>query len=61
MIQVRSLVFVALFYLWSTFIAVSMTPLFVCPRRWVMYGLTVYGHGICALLALICGIRVSWS
>jgi 1-acyl-sn-glycerol-3-phosphate acyltransferase len=54
----RSLVFVALFYLWSTFIAVSMTPLFLCPRRWVMYGLTIYGHGICVLLAAVCGIRV---
>jgi 1-acyl-sn-glycerol-3-phosphate acyltransferase len=57
-IHVRSLLFVALFYLWSTLVAVSMTPLFVCPRRWVMYGLTVYGHGICILLALICDIRV---
>ena len=54
---VRSLLFVALFYLWSTVIALGMIPLFALPRRAVLGGLTLYGHGISILLA-VCGIRV---
>jgi 1-acyl-sn-glycerol-3-phosphate acyltransferase len=57
-IVARSLLFVALFYVWSTVIALGMIPLVVGPRLWVMRGLAVYGHGISLLLALVCGIRV---
>jgi 1-acyl-sn-glycerol-3-phosphate acyltransferase len=57
-IVARSLLFVALFYAWSTVIALGMVPLFLAPRRWVMNGLAVYGHGISILLGLVCGIRV---
>jgi 1-acyl-sn-glycerol-3-phosphate acyltransferase len=57
-IYVRSLAFVALFYLWSTLVALAMTPLLLVPRRWVIRGLRVHGHGISMLLTLVCGIRV---
>jgi 1-acyl-sn-glycerol-3-phosphate acyltransferase len=58
MLTVRSLVFVALFYLWSILVCLAMTPLFVFPRRWVMRGLDVYSHGISFLLHVVCDIRV---
>lgn len=58
MITVRSLLFVALFYVWSTIIALGMIPLFLGRSRWVMRGLTLYGYGISFLLGLVCGIRV---
>lgn len=58
MIVARSLVFVALFYAWSTVISLGMIPLFLAPPRWVMRGLAVYGHGISVLLRLVCDIRV---
>jgi 1-acyl-sn-glycerol-3-phosphate acyltransferase len=54
----RSLLFVALFYLWSTIVALAMIPLVVLPRRFAQRSLTLYGHGISVLLAAICGIRV---
>jgi len=57
-ITVRSLLFVALFYVWSTIIALGMIPLFLGRSRWVMRGLTLYGYGISFLLGLVCGIRV---
>lgn len=54
----RSLLFVALFYLWSAIISIGMIPLFVLPYRWVMKGLNLWGAGIILLLRLICGIKV---
>jgi 1-acyl-sn-glycerol-3-phosphate acyltransferase len=54
----RSLLFVALFYVWSAIIALGMVPLFLAPRRCVIRGLTLYGHGISLLLRAICGIQV---
>ncbi|HEY3696613.1 lysophospholipid acyltransferase family protein [Phenylobacterium sp.] len=58
MLVVRSLAFVALFYLWSLIVCLAMTPLFVFPRRWVMRGLDIYSRGISLLLAAVCDIRV---
>lgn len=58
MLVARSLVFVALFYLWSALICLVMIPLFILHRRWVMRGLSIYSHGISLLLGAICGIRV---
>jgi len=57
-ITVRSLLFVALFYVWSAIIALGMIPLFLGRSRWVMRGLTLYGYGISLLLRLACDIRV---
>jgi len=54
----RSIIFVALFYLWSVFIALSLTPVLLGPRRWAIEGLRLWGHGIIWLLKVCCDIRV---
>lgn len=54
----RSLLFVALFYLWSALIAVPCTPILLGPRDWTLRMFSVWSRGIEVLLALCCGIRV---
>jgi 1-acyl-sn-glycerol-3-phosphate acyltransferase len=58
MVVVRSLVFVALFYLWSTACAIVMIPLLLAPRRWMMAAMKIWAKGFIALLDPVCGIRV---
>ena len=58
MLTLRSLVFVGLFYLWSTFIALSLLPFLLAPPRWTVRGLRVWGQGIIWLLGVTCGVRV---
>ena len=36
MLLIRSILFVALFYLWSAILGILMLPLLVCPRRWML-------------------------
>ncbi len=57
MTAVRSLLFVALFYLWSATVAILITPLLLAPRTWVLRALDVWSRGVIALLR-ICDIRV---
>ena len=57
MIWVRSLLFTAAFYLYSTICALLMAPLLLGPRRWVSAALTLHGKGVVLLLRLIAGIR----
>ena len=58
MLVLRSLLFVGLFYLWSAIIALSLLPLLLCPPRWTVQGLGVWGKGIIGLLRIVCGVRV---
>jgi 1-acyl-sn-glycerol-3-phosphate acyltransferase len=53
----RSLLFVALFYLWSATVAILITPLLLAPRTWVLRALDFWSRGVIALLR-ICDIRV---
>ncbi|WP_334164396.1 lysophospholipid acyltransferase family protein [Phenylobacterium sp.] len=57
MIAVRSLLYVALFYLWTAVIAVAATPILLGPARWTLAMFHFWGRGVVAMLA-ICGIRV---
>jgi 1-acyl-sn-glycerol-3-phosphate acyltransferase len=57
-IVARSLLFVALFYAWSTVVALGMVPLLLVPRIWCVRALRVHGQGITVLLGLACNIRV---
>ncbi|MBU2135591.1 MAG: 1-acyl-sn-glycerol-3-phosphate acyltransferase [Alphaproteobacteria bacterium] len=57
MTALRSLLFVALFYLWSATVAILITPLLLAPRTWVLRALDVWSRGVIALLR-ICDIRV---
>jgi 1-acyl-sn-glycerol-3-phosphate acyltransferase len=57
-ILARSLLFVALFYLWSALLAIGMLPLFLSPRRWTLRGFRFWARGVVALLALCCEVRL---
>ena len=57
MTAIRSLTYVALFYLWTAAVAISCTPLLFGPRRWTFGMFHMWGRGVIGLLA-ICGIRV---
>ena len=58
MILVRSLVFVALFYVWSVAFALAMIPFLILPAPWMTKVLGLWAGGINLMLRLICGIRV---
>jgi 1-acyl-sn-glycerol-3-phosphate acyltransferase len=51
-------IFAAAFYIWFTIIGVSLLPLMLGPRRWVVRALSVFAKGIIVLLRVIVGIRV---
>jgi 1-acyl-sn-glycerol-3-phosphate acyltransferase len=53
----RSLLFVALFYVWSATVAILISPILLAPRRWTLRALDFWARGVIALLP-ICGIRV---
>lgn len=57
MIAVRSLVFVALFYLWSAAVAILCTPLLLCPPGPILGMFRFWSKGIAVLLR-ICGVKV---
>ena len=58
MLAVRSLLFVTLFYLWSLFWVLLISPLVLGPRRVMVASWRAWTHGIFFLLRAICGIRV---
>lgn len=57
MTAVRSLTYVALFYLWTALCAILATPILLGPRRWTLVLFNIWGRGLVAMLP-ICGIRV---
>ena len=54
---VRSVLFVALFYLWSAAVAIGFTPLLLGPPRPILGMFRLWSSGILVLLR-ICGVRV---
>jgi 1-acyl-sn-glycerol-3-phosphate acyltransferase len=60
MIVARSLVFVLVFYVWSTLCGLAMTPLLWGPRRWMLKAMAIWGAVVIALLRAICDIRVEF-
>jgi 1-acyl-sn-glycerol-3-phosphate acyltransferase len=56
-IAVRSLIYVALFYLWTAFVAIGATPILLGPVSWTYRMFHFWGRGVVAMLP-ICGIRV---
>lgn len=57
MVAVRSLLYVALFYVWTAVIAIAATPILLGPASWTLAMFHFWGRGVVALLA-ICGIKV---
>jgi 1-acyl-sn-glycerol-3-phosphate acyltransferase len=57
-LAIRSLVFVALFYLWSVFWVILIAPLVLAPRLWMIRSWRIWAQGIFVMLRVICDIRV---
>ncbi len=60
MIVVRSLVFVAFFYLWSAVAAIALLPFLLAPRAWMVRATGLWAVVVIALLRAICGVRVEF-
>ncbi|HEX7761694.1 MAG TPA: lysophospholipid acyltransferase family protein [Caulobacteraceae bacterium] len=60
MILLRSMVWMAVFYLWSLIVGVCMIPLFLAPRRWMLAAMTFWARGVNAMIKPICGITVDF-
>lgn len=60
MILLRSVVWMAVFYLWSLIVGVCMIPLFLAPRRWMLATMTFWARGVNAMIKPICGITVDF-
>ena len=58
MILVRSLLFAAVFYVWSVLYAIALVPFLVLPRKWMLAGTRIWSRSVNLLLRVICGIRV---
>jgi 1-acyl-sn-glycerol-3-phosphate acyltransferase len=58
MMVARSLVFVALFYLWSVICGLTMVPLLLAPRSWMIRAMAIWAVVVMALMRAVCGIRV---
>lgn len=57
MTAIRSLIYVALFYLWTAVVAVGCTPILLGPVRWTHAMFRFWSRGVTGMLP-ICGIRV---
>jgi 1-acyl-sn-glycerol-3-phosphate acyltransferase len=57
---VRSLIFVVLFYLWWTIVALAFLPLLLCPRRWIIKSMRFQAWVTMQILRLVCGVRVEF-
>lgn len=57
MTLVRSIAYVALFYLWTAVVAILCTPVLLGPDRWTLKMFAFWGRGVIALL-VICGVKV---
>jgi 1-acyl-sn-glycerol-3-phosphate acyltransferase len=58
MIFARSLLFIALFYLWSGTFAILATPTLLGPRRAITWVFRAWSKGVIWLLAVCCAIKV---
>jgi 1-acyl-sn-glycerol-3-phosphate acyltransferase len=57
-LAIRSLIFVTLFYVWSLFWVLLISPLCLGPRRVMVRSWRIWALGIFFLLKTVCGIRV---
>lgn len=55
---VRSLIFVALFYLWSAFVVIVSLPILLGPGDWSLKMFAIWSRGIMLLLRVCCDIKV---
>jgi 1-acyl-sn-glycerol-3-phosphate acyltransferase len=60
LLLVRSLLFTALFYLWSVFWVLLILPLVLTPRIWMIRAWRPWVAGVIFLLRFVCGIRLEY-
>jgi 1-acyl-sn-glycerol-3-phosphate acyltransferase len=60
LLLVRSLLFTALFYLWSVFWVLLILPLVLTPRIWMVRSWRPWVAGVTFLLRAVCGIRLEY-
>ena len=60
MLFIRSVTFVALFYLWSLIVCIVILPLLLAPRRWMIVPVRLWAGTTIALLRVICGVRLEF-
>jgi 1-acyl-sn-glycerol-3-phosphate acyltransferase len=59
-IFVRSLTFIALFYLWSAAVAIVMMPFLWAPRLWMAPLVRLWARVTMILVRVVCGVRVEF-
>jgi 1-acyl-sn-glycerol-3-phosphate acyltransferase len=57
---VRSLIFAALFYLWSVLTVLAMAPLLLAPGRWMLPVVRIWAGVTMTLVRVVCGVRVEF-
>ena len=60
MLLLRSVAFTVLFYLWSVFWVLLISPLLLAPRRWIVRSWVIWSRGVIGMLRVVCGIRVEF-
>lgn len=60
MLFIRSAIFVVLFYLWWTFVALASLPFMLLPRRAMVWPMRAQARVVMMLLRLVCGVRVEF-
>lgn len=58
MLTVRSLLYVALFYIWSVFWVLLISPLMLGPRIWMVRSWRIWSRVVMGLLGVVCDIKV---
>ena len=57
-VWLRSLLFVAVFYVWSTVAVIVLFPVLLGPRSWTMRIMSIWAAGFTIFLRVICDVRV---
>jgi 1-acyl-sn-glycerol-3-phosphate acyltransferase len=60
LLLVRSVAFAVLFYVWSVFWVLLISPLLLAPRRWIVRSWVTWSKGVILMLRVVCGIRVEF-
>ncbi len=58
MLTIRSLLYVALFYIWSVFWVLLISPLMLGPRIWMVRSWRIWAQVVMGLLDVVCDIKV---
>jgi len=57
---VRSLIFIALFYLWSILTVLAILPMLLAPGQWMLPVVRFWARVTMTLVRVVCGVRVEF-